>query len=69
MAVRKISLEDGGYIKFDNDEEYFAYLKEQEYLKQQEKQKRRRILKIKIIAVGIIVFVLAILFMILKNKH
>lgn len=69
MAVRKIPLEDGGYIKFDNDEEYFAYLKEQEYLKQQEKQKRRRILKIKIIAVGIIVFVLAILFMILKNKH
>lgn len=69
MAVRKIPLEDGGYIKFDNDEEYFAYLKEQEYLKQQEKQKRRKILKIKIIAVGIIVFVLAILFMILKNKH
>ena len=49
MAVRKIPLENGGYIKFENDEEYYAYLAEQEafrqreaYLRQQEEALRQK---------------------------
>ena len=38
MAVRKIITEDGGYIKFENDEEYYAYLQKQAELRRQREE-------------------------------
>ena len=60
MAVRKIKTEDGGYIKFENDEEYYAYLQEQAELRRQreEAELARAIKKAIIIAIVIIPFVI-----------
>lgn len=62
MAVRKIPLEGGGYIKFENDEEYYEWLQQQEELrrqKQEEAEEKEKIIgafKIGCFVIVLIVF-------------
>lgn len=62
MAVRKIPLESGGYIKFENDEEYYEWLQKQEELRRQQQEEEEEEERVKtILKVGCFVIVLIFL--------
>lgn len=62
MAVRKIPLEGGGYIKFENDEEYYEWLQKQEELQRQQQEEAEEEEKVKtILKTGCFVIVLIFL--------
>lgn len=61
MAVRKIPLEGGGYIKFENDEEYHEWLQKKEELRRQQQEEEEFKLKLKAIGIFILLGFLGIL--------